>query len=75
MRKLELYGEEMMVFDVYLAGIVSMNLHPGIGRSNGVADAPPKMDLDQCFDLALEMIELRRQVMTYREPGKPLSTD
>ncbi len=63
MRKTKLEQSEQITFDIFFSGIVAMQEHPGIGRSNGVALAPPKKSVPECADLALEMIEVRRQVM------------
>jgi hypothetical protein len=60
--------EEHMVFDVYFAGVVAMNLHPGIGRSNGHGTAPAKMDLQECAGLVLDMIRIRRHILNMEAP-------
>ncbi len=64
MRNVRLDIEEQMVFDVYFPGIVSMaHCHPANGRSNGHATAPEKLTIEQCADVALAMIEIRRRVL------------
>lgn len=64
MRQLELDVDEILVFDIFFAGIVSMaHCHPANGRSNGFAEAPPKKSIEDCADVALEMIEVRRRVL------------
>lgn len=68
MRTTRLAADERVVFDIFFAGIVSMaHCHPGAGRSNGYAQAPPIKSIDGCADLALEMIEKRREVMANAE--------
>ena len=59
MRELTLQPDEILVFDIFLAGIVSMNLHPGTTR-----DKPSGRTMEECADIALEMIEMRRKVMS-----------
>lgn len=55
---------EIAVWDVYFTGITSMaHCHPGAGRSNGHAEAPPKLSIRECAALALEMVEVRREVV------------
>lgn len=56
---------EQMVFDVFFAGVVAMaHCHPGSGAHRTGYDMPaPKLSIKECADLALEMIEVRRQVM------------
>ncbi len=55
---------EIMLFDVYFAGVVSMaHCHPGSGRSNGYGTAAPRLTLQECADLVIEMLKVRRQVM------------
>lgn len=62
MRKIHLSLGEQMAFDMYFSGLVAMNhAHPGAGRSNGVAVAEIR-SLDELADLALQMIEIRREV-------------
>ena len=56
--------DEELVFDVYFASIVSMaHCHPANGRSNGHATAPEAKSVEDCADIALNMIEVRRRVM------------
>ena len=55
---------EIPVWDIYFASIVSMaHCHPGNGRSNGHATAPPKLTLEECAALAVDMIKIRRKVI------------
>jgi hypothetical protein len=64
LRSIELDESEVLVFDVFFASVTSMaHCHPGNGRSNGYAAAPPKLSVEECADLALEMIEVRRKVL------------
>lgn len=54
-----------MVFDIFFAGIVSMaHCHPGAGvKKEGYDRAGRALSIAACADLALEMVEVRRQVM------------
>lgn len=52
---------ERVMFDLYFAGIASIAMHPAAGRSNGVSIATER-SLSECADIALEMIEIRREV-------------
>lgn len=63
LRNLKLAESEHLVFDIYLSGIVAMQLHPGVGRNNGHGYAAPAKSVEECADMALEMIEVRRKVM------------
>lgn len=64
MRDIELEESEVVVFDIFFAGIVSMaHCHPANGRSNGYSEAPKPKSVEGCADLALEMIEVRRRVL------------
>lgn len=57
--------EEMKVFDLYYAGIVSMGMfHPGAGRSNGYGPNAPTYTFDDCAAQAMAMIEARRAVLS-----------
>lgn len=47
--------EELIIFDMYYAGIVSMNLHPGTTR-----DPPSQRTLTECANIALDMLAVRR---------------
>lgn len=51
--------EEHVAFDVYFASLASMSVHPGAGTKEHA-----KMTLPQCRDMALEMVEMRREVFT-----------
>lgn len=60
----ELEENEVIVFDIFFAGIVSMaHCHPANGRSNGYAEAPPQKSVEECAKIALEMIRVRRNVL------------
>lgn len=62
MSTVKLNDAEQMVFDIFFAGCVSMaHCHPAAGRSNGYGTAE-KLTVEQCADLALEMIAVRRKV-------------
>lgn len=50
---------EILVFDMYFAGIVSMaHCHPGTTRDAGL-----NLSLDECASKALDMLEVRRRVI------------
>jgi len=53
--------EEQVAFDMYFASIVSMQHHPGAGTKEH-----QKLSLEECRDIALEMIELRNEVKLCR---------
>lgn len=55
---LQLTDEEVRVFDMYFAGVVSMNLHPGTTR-----DAAPGRTLEDCADIAMDMLRVRREYL------------
>lgn len=64
--------QEILVWDIFYSGIVTMaHCHPGNGRSNGYAEAPGKLSLEECADIATGMIEIRRKVqyLTLNEPS------
>ena len=52
----EMTEREATAWDVYFSGIVSLNQHPGTGRGESV-----KLTLEECADLADEMLMVRRQ--------------
>jgi hypothetical protein len=59
---IKLEQDEQMVFDIFFAGCVSMaHCHPAAGRSNGYGTAE-KLTVEQCAELALEMVAVRRKV-------------
>lgn len=62
MRSLNLNEEEKMVFDVYFPSIASISFHPAAGRSNG-HDKAAQRTVEECADIALKMIEVRREVL------------
>lgn len=49
---------ESMAFDVYFASVTSMQYHPGAGTKEH-----RRLTLEECRDIALDMIELRRQIV------------
>lgn len=65
MSLLKLSEHEELVFDIYFAGLMSMNIHPGAGRSNGYGTASDRMTIEETAGLALDMIRTRRQVVSY----------
>ena len=50
--------DETLAFDCYFASIASMQVHPGAGTKEH-----RKMTLQECRDMAMQMIELRRDAM------------
>lgn len=50
---------ELAVFDIYFASVRSMQFHPGAGTK-----AHRILDARECRDAALEMLEVRRMMMT-----------
>lgn len=51
--------DEQIAFDMYFASITSMQYHPGAGTKEHT-----KLTLQECRDMALQMIELRRLTLT-----------
>lgn len=49
---------EQTAFDVYFASVTSMQMHPGAGTKEH-----HKLSLEECRDVALQMIEIRRNVI------------
>lgn len=59
MRQLELYMGEQQIFDLFFASVTSLaHCHPGNNRDPG-----NQLTIEQCADVALEMLEVRRDVM------------
>lgn len=48
---------EHTAFDVYFASVTSMQFHPGAGTKEH-----KQMTLEECRDVALRMVEIRREV-------------
>lgn len=55
--------DEWIAFDMYFASLASMQVHPGAGTRGHV----PK-PLDDCAEMALEMLAIRRQVLGHNPP-------
>jgi hypothetical protein len=53
-----LSDHERIAFDMYFASIASMQAHPGAGSKEH-----RKLTLEECRDMALQMIDVRRSVM------------
>ena len=53
--------DEHVAFDMYFASVVSMQYHPGAGTKEH-----QKMPLQDCADVALEMIAIRRAILADR---------
>lgn len=49
--------DEKLSFDVYFASVVSMQYHPGAGTKEHA-----RLTLEECRDVALQMIEIKRAV-------------
>jgi len=49
--------EERVAFDMYFASLCSMQVHPGAGTKEH-----RKLTLEECRDMALEMVRIRREV-------------
>lgn len=54
--------EERMAFDMYFASLVSMQVHPGAGTKEH-----RKLTLQECRDMAIEMITIRQAVHAAQE--------
>lgn len=50
--------DEHISFDMYFCALASMSLHPGAGTREH-----KQISLTECRDMAIEMIELRRQTI------------
>lgn len=57
------YPNEFHVFDVYFASIVSLQYHPGAGTKEN-----KKLSLEECRDIAVDMLKLRRDLAVYGSP-------
>jgi hypothetical protein len=49
--------EEHIAFDCYFASLCSMQVHPGAGTKEH-----RKLTIEECRDMAMQMIEIRRSV-------------
>jgi len=54
-----LNDKERITFDMYFASLASMQVHPGAGTKEH-----RKLTLEECRDMALQMIEIRRHVVS-----------
>lgn len=54
--------EEQLTFDMYFASLTSMQVHPGAGTKEH-----RKLTLEECRDMALQMIKIRRDVIAAGE--------
>lgn len=50
--------DERLTFDMYFASLMSMQVHPGAGTKEH-----RKLTLEECRDMALQMIDIRRGVI------------
>lgn len=53
-----LYDDERIPFDMYFASLTAMQVHPGAGTKEH-----RKLTLEECRDMALRMIDIRREVV------------
>jgi hypothetical protein len=53
-----LHEDERIPFDMYFASLVSMQVHPGAGTKEH-----RKLTIEECRDMALRMIDVRREVI------------
>jgi hypothetical protein len=53
-----LQPDERLTFDMYFASLASMQVHPGAGTKEH-----RKMTLDECRDMALQMLDIRRNLI------------
>jgi hypothetical protein len=49
--------DEYVPFDMYFCSLASMQMHPGAGTKDH-----RKLSLDECGELAVEMVRIRRKV-------------
>lgn len=59
MTRVRLEQDEITPFDVFFASIASMATHPGTTR-----DKAPERTMQWCADKALEMVLIRREVLS-----------
>lgn len=59
-----LYPQEYITFDMYFASLVAMQVHPGAGTKES-----KKMSLEQCREMALEMLKIRRSLPVFGSPN------
>lgn len=75
MSEIKLTWDEESAFDVFFASVVSMaHCHPAAGRSNGYGVAPSKT-IQECKDIALEMVAVRREVQPVSEWESEMAYD
>lgn len=55
--------DEIIAFDMYFASLVAMQVHPGAGTKEH-----KPLTLQACKDMALEMLEIRRQIIPEKVP-------
>jgi len=63
-----LADNELIPFDMYFASLASMQVHPGAGTKEH-----KKMTLEECRDMAIEMILTRRKLAS--DKASTLSAD
>lgn len=54
--------DERLTFDMYFASLASMQVHPGAG-----AKEHRKLTLEECRDMALQMLAIRRELIAGEE--------
>jgi len=55
-------ADEHIAFDMYFASICSMQVHPGAGTKEH-----RKMTLEECSDMALQMMAIRQHVFSKQD--------
>lgn len=55
--------DEKLAFDVYFSTLVGWQFHPGASRDGAV-----RLSLEECADMALRMLNIRRQVWPTGQP-------
>lgn len=56
------HADEALTYDMYFASVVTMQMHPGAGTKEH-----RKLTLAECSDVACQMLEIRRTVVTGEE--------
>lgn len=54
-----LRDDESLSFDCYFASVTSMQFHPGAGTKEHT-----KLSLEECRDIAMQMVILKRELLT-----------
>lgn len=59
---MKLADDERIPFDMYFASLMAMQVHPGAGTKEH-----RQLTLEECRDMALQMIAIRRAVVADEE--------